>query len=144
MISIALRVAEKKSRAMPDIEALRDLFDRVNRRLDDLKGRPPEARRVFLPGFALLKESVEQTSRYLLSLSQGRPRKPEHEEHLSSLWRLAGDTLKIHDPDLAGLCEHKGIYWANPEAWTVGEVQAARIDLANMKTSLKRMLSNDA
>lgn len=124
-----------------DLEELRELFDWIRERLRR-RPRPesPHADRHHRIAMKSLYVAAEETQRYLSSVDAGGRSSPAAQERLSELWRDAAEAFRMIDPDLAGRCELKGMYWSDPNLWTQGDINAARISLRSMLNEIREFV----
>lgn len=84
-------------------------------------------------------EALRQTLIYIGREPYERDR--QKEEELSRLWSKVALTARPFNPDLAGRCQIKGDYWANPERWTDEQLDAAKIEIGLMEKEIGNLFS---
>ena len=71
----------------------------------------------------------------------GRDR--QREEELSRFWTETGHRFRHIDAGLAGRCETKGCYWADPVGWSAEELLQARVGITEMRSTLHDLLDSE-
>jgi hypothetical protein len=84
--------------------------------------------------------ATNETHRYIVALQRGLARDIDREHDLARLWHLASIPLRYFDADLAGRCMLKGNYWLDPQEWSVGDINGARIGLDRVFREAQHLL----
>jgi hypothetical protein len=88
---------------------------------------------------ALLR-ALNETEIYLGGVKRGQPQAPEREDTLSRAWTEAAACLHSIDADLAQRCRLKGKFWADPDGWTVEQLEKARIGINQVSEDMNGLL----
>ena len=120
------------------LKAVLDLLKYVYEEWKKHKGHKREQQDQFLEAAT---EALRQTLSYIGRDTYKRDRK--REEELSRLWSKVALTARPFNPDLAGRCQIKGDYWANPERWTDEQLDAARIEIGVMEKEIGKLFSDN-
>lgn len=86
-----------------------------------------------------IHEALVQTQLYLRKNSM---RDADKEFQLSKLWYQASIPLRHVDKGLANICNLKGGYWSNPDAWDDLETGEYDIAISNVETKVRELLNN--
>jgi hypothetical protein len=85
-------------------------------------------------------KALNETDIYLARLRKGRPESQREEADLSRVWTEAAAALRGVDDDFAHRCQLKGRFWADPDSWTVEELEKAQIGIKEVMHDADRLL----
>jgi hypothetical protein len=83
--------------------------------------------------------ALNETQIYYALRDRGMPRNDEKEVRLSRYWSAASIPLRHIDPDFAERCEHKSLYWLNPDDWSDTKVGQYKIRLISVAKSVRAL-----
>jgi hypothetical protein len=87
----------------------------------------------------LTHKALVQTQLYL---HRNGKRDTDKEFQLAELWYQASIPLRHVDKDLANICNLKGGFWTNPDAWENLEVGEYNIAISNVEEKVRELLNN--
>jgi len=88
-----------------------------------------------------ISNALDETFLYYRDLANLNERNLDREELLSKYWSAAAISLRHFDQDLALICDHKSEYWINPERYSDQDIQDLNIQLDNVRSAYRKMLS---
>lgn len=87
-----------------------------------------------------ISHALNETCIYYRSMERGKERNDEIEDQLSRYWAAAAIPLRHIDNELAMICEHKSVYWLNPEQWSNEQIREFGIELGKVRNDYRNLL----
>jgi hypothetical protein len=83
--------------------------------------------------------ALNETQIYYALRDRGEARSDEKELQLSRYWSAASIPLRHVDPGFAQMCEHKSLYWLNPDNWSDRKVRRYKIRLSTVTKRVRAL-----
>lgn len=83
--------------------------------------------------------ALNETQIYYALRDRGMPRNDEKEVQLSRYWSAASIPLRHIDFDFAERCEHKSLYWLNPDDWSDRKIGRYKIRLSSVAKKVRAL-----
>ncbi|MBX2976408.1 MAG: hypothetical protein KF721_09755 [Ignavibacteriaceae bacterium] len=88
----------------------------------------------------LIYTAANETKHYIAQQKNGKPRDEEKEMRLSEMWMRAGVKVRRLDFDFGERLLLKADYWANPDSWTVKQINDAGIELDRVLKNAREIM----
>lgn len=88
-----------------------------------------------------ISTALNETFLYYRDLGKGLARNMDREAQLTNYWSAAAIPLRHFDEELANICDYKAEYWVNPEIYSDDEIKNLGIELNEVRSAYRKMLS---
>lgn len=114
------------------------IFDKILNVIGLVKAGELQRNKEIDSALSAIHKALIETQSYL---RRKNSRNTDKEYQLSELWYQASIPLRHVDKELANICNLKGGYWSNPDAWN--ELRAGKYEIAlnNVEEKIRELLN---
>jgi hypothetical protein len=87
-----------------------------------------------------IAHALNETSLYYRDKNTEQARDLGKEKQLVKYWSDAAIDVRHFDQRLSEICEHKSMYWINPERYSVDEIKEINIKLDHVREEYRKLL----